>query len=205
MNNSYDLDNDLDLIGCSQPVLSINDQVNNIYIISGTVVTFKICGYPNADFIVQDVGAGGIEGRDVNVNVNLFYPYDVIDRGKLDSDGIHVSSMPLNNVGTYFFRVGIWCTIADIDYCTKVSNAVMVVVLEKDCTPNYVCKQPLDGYEYDANYCGQPERVASRCNPECGGVGCEEESNLLKTGIIVAIVGTSIYLLGKEIEKKGRK
>lgn len=201
INNVYNLDNGFldNSTGCSQPVLSINDQQNNLYVISGTVTIFKVCGYPNADFIIQDMGIGGsgegrVEGR--GGDVNLFYPYDVIDRGKLDSDGIYIFSTPLNKVGTYAFRAGIWCTVADIDYCTKVSNAVMVTVLEKECTSNWQCKQPLDGYEYDANYCGGIEKIASRCNPECGGVGCEgdsEDNKLLKIGAVVAVVGAIAY------------
>lgn len=185
-------------VGCSQITLSINDQQNNIYVTSGTVVIFKVCGYPNADFIIQDVWTGtgtGTGGGDVN----LFYPYDVIDRGKLDPNGIYISSIPLNKVGTYIFRAGIWCTIADIDYCTQVSNAIIVTVLEKGCTPNWQCKQPLDGYEYDANYCGAPERIASRCNPDCGGVGCEGKDNtLLKIGVVAVVLGAAMYYSTKK-------
>lgn len=174
--------------GCSQPILSINDQQNTIYVTSGTVVTFKVCGTPNADFIIQDMGIGGIGG-----DVNLFYPYDVIDRGKLDSDGIHISSIPLNKVGTFIFRAGIWCTVADIDYCTQVSNAVIVTVIEKGCTPNYICRQPLNGHEYDANYCGGADRLASRCNPGCGGTGCNSGDNILLKGGIIIAMGAIIY------------
>jgi len=188
--------------GCSQPMLSVNDQQNNIYIISGTVVTFKICGDPNADFIIQNVGVGSDVGSDIRSDVSIFYPYDVIDRGKLDSDGKYMSSIPLNQIGTYAFRVGIYCTIADIDYCTKVSNAVIVTILEEGCTPNWQCKQPLDGYEYDANYCGQSERAASRCDSICGGVGCEDNGNgvdniLLKVGTL-AVIGAIIFYATKK-------
>lgn len=172
--------------GCHQVTLSINNQQNTIYTNYSATVIFKVCGEPNADFIIQNVG---IEGGDVN----LFYPYSVIDKGKLDSDGIHISSIPLNKVGTFIFRAGIYCTVADIDYCTQVSNAIMVTVLEQGCSPNWQCKQPLNGYEYDANYCGETEKVASRCNPGCSGVGCEGKDNtLLKIGAIIAI-GAAIY------------
>lgn len=193
-NNFNDFDNinifGLDGLGCPQTVLSINNQQNNIYVPSGTVVTFKVCGGPNADFIIQDMGIGGIEG-----DVNLFYPYNVIDRGKLDSDGIHISSIPLNKVGTFIFRAGIWCTIADIDYCTQVSNAIIVIVMETGCTPNWQCRQPVNGYEYDANYCGAPERIASRCNPGGNGGTGDSGNTLLKIGVIIALVGGSLYLL----------
>lgn len=195
-------------LGCSQVVLDINNQRNTIYVDYGTVVAFKVCGEPNADFIIQDVGTGvgigtgesgvGIgTGVGSGVGINLFYPYDVIDRGKLDSNGIYISSMPLNQVGTYVFRAGIYCTIADIDYCTQVSNAIVVTVLERGCTPNWQCKQPLNGYEYDANNCGAAERLAPRCNSTCGGVGCGDggssESSLLKIGIIAVVLGVVVY------------
>lgn len=195
----------LNNVGCSQPVLSINGQQNNIYIISGTVITFKVCGEPNTDFIIQNVETGDNE---IGWDTNLFYPYNVIDRGKLDSDGIYLSSIPLNRAGTYVFRVGVWCTVAEINYCTKVSNTVTVIVMGEGCTPNWQCKQPLDNYEYDANYCGQTERIASRCKPECGGTGCdsgsESKSNFLKIGMIVAITWVSLYFL-EEREKRKRK
>lgn len=179
--------------GCSPVTLNVNDQQNNVYVVSGAIVTFKVCGSPNADFIIQDVGDIGIDGVR---HTNNFYPYNVIDRGKLDSDGIHISSIPLNQVGTYIFRVGIWCTIADIDYCTDVSNAVVVTILEKGCVPNWQCRQPLDGSEYDANNCGGADRMSTRCNPDCGGTGCKDKGGkglLLKVGLIVVVAGTVAY------------
>ncbi|VVB59740.1 Right handed beta helix region [uncultured archaeon] len=32
------------------------------------------------------------------------------------------------------------------------------------CTPNWQCRQPLDGYEHDANNCGSADRLNSACN-----------------------------------------
>lgn len=186
-------------VGCPQMTLSINDQQNNIFVNRGTILTFKVCGSPNADYIIQNVGSNSD-----SVYVNDFYPYNVVDKGQLNSDGIFVFSMPLNKVGTFVFRAGQWCTIGDIDYCSSVSNTVTITVLYAGCISNYVCRQPLDGYEYDANHCGQVDRVNNRCKPECGGVGCDGEDgitskdNLLKIGIVVAVIGGALYLSQKK-------
>ena len=197
-NNLFGLGLERLVTGCpGETTLSVNDQLDNIYVNAGTITIFKVCGAPNADFIVQDVGIvnGGIGG-----GISNFYPYDVIDRGQLDSDGNYVFTIPLNKVGTYVFRVGIWCTVADIDYCSQVSNTVKVTVLDVGCASNYVCRQPLDGYEYDANDCGREDRLNSVCNSPIDGDNNDNHIyNLLKVGVVIAAVGIVVnYYVTKE-------
>lgn len=195
-------------IGCNQPVLSIDGQSNIIYVPSGTVVTFKLCGDPDADFVIQNVSS--VEGIGAGLTGLVdFYPYDVIDKGKLDSNGLYMSSMSLDQSGAFILRAGVLCTIHDINYCTKVSNAVRITVLERECISNWQCRQPLDGYEYDANYCGMEDREASRCKSTCGGTGCFEkkDNTLLITGAAIAIFGGALYLVeeGRKGKRGGRR
>lgn len=182
-------------ISGSQLTLKINDQQNNFYINSGSIVIFNVSGYPNADFIIQDLG---IEEGGTGGSISDFYPYNVINRGQLDSDGNYIFSIPLNKAGTFIFRAGIWCTIADINYCTQVSNTISVTVLEAGCASSYKCRQPLNGYEYDVNGCGGADRLNSVCNPPVvgDGTGSDGKSNLLyyfKIGLAVGIVGIAMY------------
>lgn len=183
-------------IGCLQTMLYINDQQNNSYVNSGDIVTFKVCGKPGIDFIIQDVGI-----QNGGNNINDFYPYNVIDRGQLDSNGIYIFSIPLNKVGIFVFRVGILCTVADIDYCNQVSNTVTITVLEKGCVATYVCRQPLNGYEFDSSKCGGTDRLNSKCNPPIGS-GNDDDNyiyNLLKVGVVVAIAGIVVnYCVNKK-------
>jgi len=193
-NNIFGLDTGLG-IDCSQTTLSINDGQNNLFVNCGTIVTFKVCGQSGADFIIQDIG------QDTSLeNISDFYPYNILDRGQLDIEGNYIFSTPLNKVGTYIFRAGIWCTVADLDYCYQVSNAITVTVLDVGCTANYQCRQPLDGYEYDANYCGWLDRINSSCNPPIippvgnGNVGNRiSNSNLLKIGVVIVGLGAIAY------------
>ncbi len=60
------------------------------------------------------------------------------------------------------------------------------------CIPNWVCRQPLDGYEHDTNNCGTPDRLNSVCNATpvaeegMGGIGM-----LLVAGVALGAIMTS--------------
>lgn len=173
--------------GCTPTKLTINDQETNIVVNSGTIVIFKVCGIPNIDFVIQDI-TGTLNSID-----------HIVDQGKLPSDGIYTSAITLNDVGTFAFQVGAFCSIPLMDYCGYTSNIVTVTVIEKGCTPNWQCRQPRNGYEYDANYCGAPERFATRCSPGVdGGNGGDSGYNiLLKIGAIT-VIGIIIYYSTKK-------
>ena len=79
------------------------------------------------------------------------------------ADIITVSAVPIGNLKPLW---GI-ASFSDTIYYGASPTVYFKNITLGSCTPNWQCRQPLDGYEHDINNCGQPDRLNAICNAPC--------------------------------------